>query len=264
MQIQLGCLTRPWHQFTVEETLAGIAAAGFKTVGVMGSHQGKPVIPAENEAEAIAHLASVLKGLGLKNQVTISNTDVDLPAAEAIAKLKAQIDLASRLGLSHFVLCGTHNESMYEEWYVRTAQVLDYAQERSVLVLLKAHGGMCALAEDLLYALKRLPHPNFGICYDPGNIYYYTGEKAEEDLPKVAQHVKAMCIKDETGGKHGEVMLTPGTGLVDFPRIFSLLNEHGFGGPCWVECVGGTTLDEVNAEAKKTYDFITQVVSSIA
>jgi hypothetical protein len=99
---------------------------------------------------------------------------------------------------------------------VRTGQCLDYAQQQGMLVLLKAHGGMCALAEDLLYALKRLPHPNFGICYDPGNIYYYTGQKAEEDLPKVAAQVKAMCIKDETGGKEGEVMITPHYS-VDFP-----------------------------------------------
>lgn len=112
-------------------------------------------------------------------------------------------------------------------------------------------------------ARNRIQHPSFGLCYDPGNIYYYTGEKAEEDLPKVAAQVSAMCIKDETGGKHGEVMLTPGTGLVDFPRIFSILDEHKFSGPCWVECVGGTTLDEINAEAKKTYEFISGVVAGI-
>ncbi len=263
MHIELGCLTRPYHPYTVEDTLAGIAAAGFKTVGVMGSHQKTPVIPADNPEAGIAHLASLLGQHGLKNQVTISNTDTELPADQAIAKLKGQIDLASRMGLSHFILCGTHDESKYEEWYVRTEQCLDYAQQRGVFVMLKAHGGMCALAEDLLYALKRLPHPNFGICYDPGNIYYYTGEKAEEDLPKVAKHVKAMCIKDETGGKHGEVMLTPGTGLVDFPTIFRILNDNGFSGPCWVECLGGSTLDEVNVEAKKCYDFISGVVGAI-
>ena len=82
--------------------------------------------------------------------------------------------------------------------------LFDFAKEAGVMVLLKAHGGMCALAEDLLYAWNRLKHPSFGLCYDPGNIYYYTGEKAEEDLPKVAAHVSAMCIKDETGGKHGD------------------------------------------------------------
>jgi sugar phosphate isomerase/epimerase len=263
MRIELGCLTRPWHSYSVEDTLTGIAAAGFKTVGVMGSHQKKPVIPEDSQAAAIADLKSLLDRLGLKNQVTITNTDTDSPAEEAVAKLKRAIERAKLMGLTHLILTGTHNEDKYEEWYARTAQCLDYAQERGVLVLLKAHGGMCALAEDLLYALKRLPHPNFGICYDPGNVYYYTGEKAEEDLPKVAAQVKAMCIKDETGGKHGEVMITPGTGSVDFPRIFTILHEAGFSGPCWVECVGGTTLDELNAEAKKTYRFITDVVASI-
>jgi sugar phosphate isomerase/epimerase len=111
--------------------------------------------------------------------------------------------------------------------------------------------------------VHRFSHPSFGLCYDPGNIYYYTGLKAEEDLPKVAHQVRAMCIKDETGGKHGEVMLTPGTGLVDFAHIFSILSGAGFSGPCWVECLGGKTVDEINAEAKKTYEFISGIVASL-
>lgn len=263
MQIQLGCLTRPWHDQPLDEALAGIAAAGFTRVGVMLSAQGQPLISPETEAQDIARVNDAVRRHGLVNQVTISNTDTNLPHDEAVAKLKRTVSWCQQLGLTHLVLTGTHDESKYEAWYAATAEALDYAQERGVSVLLKAHGGMCALAEDLLRALDRIPHPNFGVCYDPGNIYYYTGEKAEEDLPKVAAHVSAMCIKDETGGKHGEVMLTPGTGLVDFTRIFSILNDHGFAGPCWVECVGGTTLAERNAEAKKTYEFISRVVGGI-
>jgi len=65
------------------------------------------------------------------------------------------------------------------------------------------------------------------------------------------------------GGKHGEVMITPGTGLVDFRRIFAILAEAGFSGPCWVECLGGKTVAEINAEAAKTRRFISDLVQSI-
>ena len=155
MHIELGCLTRPWHSYTVEESLAGIAAAGFPYVGVMGSHQGRPVIPADSRAAAVAHLKSLLVGSGLKAQVTITNTDTEAPAEEAIKKLKAQIDLAKEMGLPYLILTGTHNEAKYEEWYARTEQCLDHAGEQGILVLLKAHGGLCALAEDL--ALRASP-----------------------------------------------------------------------------------------------------------
>jgi sugar phosphate isomerase/epimerase len=68
MRIELGCLTRPWHSYSVEETLAGIAAAGFRTVGVMGSHQGKPVIPEDSQAAGIASLKSLLDRSGLRTR----------------------------------------------------------------------------------------------------------------------------------------------------------------------------------------------------
>ncbi|MDH4180190.1 MAG: sugar phosphate isomerase/epimerase, partial [Armatimonadota bacterium] len=75
--------------------------------------------------------------------------------------------------------------------------------------------------------------------------------------------VRAMCIKDEIGGKEGEVMITPGTGLVDFRRIFSILAGAGFSGPCWVECVGGRTLEEINEEAGKARGFVTRLTEGI-
>jgi sugar phosphate isomerase/epimerase len=263
VQIQLGCLNRPWYDYTLADSLAGIAAAGFSLCGFISAQQGKPMISEEQPEADVAAITALVQQHRLQPQVLISNTDVNLPPEASVAKLRTTIARAKALGLSHLVLTGTHDESKYEAWYAATEQALDFAQEQGVKVLLKAHGGMCALAEDLQYALDRLPHPNFGICYDPGNIYYYTGEKAEEDLPKIAARVEAMCIKDEVGGKHGDVMLTPGTGLVDFPRIFSILNDHGFSGPCWVECVGGKSLGEINAEAAKTYQFITQIVGAI-
>jgi len=262
MQIQLGCLNRPWYNFTLEESLAGIVEAGFRYCGFISSQQERPLIAPETAVADLARIAAAVEQYGLTAQVLVSNTDTELPHAQAVAKLKRTVDWCQRLGLPYLILTGTHNESKYEAWYEGTAAALDYAQERGVFVMLKAHGGNAALARDLLRAVARFDHPDFGLCYDPGNIYYYTGEKAEEDLPKVAAQVNAMCIKDETGGRHGEVSLTPGTGLVDFPRIFSILDEHGFAGPCWVECVGGATLDEINAEAKKTYRFITDVVAA--
>lgn len=263
MQTQLGSLTRPWHDYPLTDALAGLAAAGFPICGFISSQQGKPLISDAQPDADIAAISALVQQHRLQPQVLISNTDINLPPDQSVAKLRTTIARAKSLGLTYLVLTGTHDESKYEAWYAATAQCLDFAQEQGVKVLLKAHGGMCALAEDLLYALDRLPHPNFGICYDPGNIYYYTGEKAEEDLPKIAARVEAMCIKDEIGGKHGDVMVTPGTGLVDFPRIFSILHDHGFSGPCWVECVGGKSLEEINAEAAKTYQYLTDVVAAI-
>ena len=72
----------------------------------------------------------------------------------------------------------------------------------------------------------------------------------------IAEHVTCTCIKDERGGIQGEVMITPGTGVVDFARIYATLRDVGYDGPNWVECCGGETVEEITEEAKKTKAFI--------
>ena len=110
----------------------------------------------------------------------------------------------------------------------------------------------------MLRALDRVNKPNFGICYDPGNILYYTGKRPEEDLLKIVDRVDAICLKDERGGLRGEVMLTLGTGDVDFDVLFDILRDAGFTGPAWVECMGGETVEEINIEADKTMAFLSE------
>ena len=262
MRIELGCLNRPWSGFALEEALAGIAAAGYQKVGLTWQ-QGRPVFSADSTEEEIAALKSRVAAHGLAAHVVITQPDLGLDPDEAVRRFQLELQRARWLGIEYVIMCGTEDEGKYEQWYAVVGRCLDCAGEHGITLLLKPHGGISALAEDLLRAAGRLDHPGFGICYDPGNIRYYTGLKPEDDLPKVARQVRAMCIKDEVGGKHGEVMITPGTGLVDFRRIFAILAEAGFSGPCWVECLGGKTAAEISAEAAKTRRFISDLAQSI-
>lgn len=260
MDIQLGCLTRPWDaaKLALEEAFAGISKAGYRYVG-LNTRAYAPDYP----DAALAALRSQLDAHGLSLQVSFGNPDLSLTPAEAVDQFRRQLDFCHELGVSYILLLGTEDEAKYESWYSAVEQCLDAARERDMVMVLKPHDGISRLAEDMLRAVDRFRHPSFGICYDPGNILYYTGLRPENDLPKVVKHVRAMCIKDETGGKHGEVMITPGTGDVDFPQVFSILNDAGFSGPCWVECVGGKTLAEVNGEARKAREFIEGVVARV-
>lgn len=261
MQIQLGCQTRPWHDYSLDEALAGIAAAGFEIVGFVPQADNPLFSPEAGDGD-IARLKDLLASRGLRPQMAISQPNLwDRPEAEAVSVFLGEMERGKELGLEYFILCGISDESKWEDWFRAIEVCLPRAAELGLQLLLKPHGGLSALAEDLRRAVERFSHPNFGICYDPGNVYYYTGERAEDDLPKIVEHVRAMCIKDEIGGKEGEVMITPGTGLVDFARIFRILGDAGFTGPCWVECLGGKTLAEINQEAKKTHSFLTELLA---
>lgn len=263
MDIELGCFTRPWGGFSLEEALAGIAAAGYTRVGLSHVTAGGRLLPSEVTDDDISRLKAQVESHALSAQVAFGNPDLSLPPKKAAARFRQELEWARRLGIEYIVLTGEDDPTRYKAWFAAVERSLSAARKLGITLLLKPHGGLSALAEDLLAALERLQHSSFGICYDPGNIYYYTGQRAREDLPKVVEHVRAMCIKDEIGGKEGEVMITPGTGLVDFRRIFSILAEAGFSGPCWVECVGGRTLDEINAEAQKARGFVTKLTEGI-
>lgn len=263
MRLDLGCLTRPWGNRPLEEALAGISAAGYRTVGFTG-YQGQPLPSGEMTDRQLEDVRAMLGRYSLTPQASISQPSLhrfDRP--EAVRRFLRQMEQAAALGMGYFILTGITDESRYEEWAMAVADCLGRAQELGLYLVLKPHGGLSSLAKDLAKWVDRLSHPSFGICYDPGNIFYYTGENPVDDLPKIVQHVRALCIKDEVGGKEGEVMITPGTGLVDFPRIFSILSEAGFSGPGWVECVGGADLSEINAEAAKAHRFLSEVLAGI-
>ncbi|NIQ99381.1 MAG: hypothetical protein GTN78_04165, partial [Gemmatimonadales bacterium] len=60
MKIELGCFTRPWGRFSMEQSLAGIAAAGFRTCGFGLADMRKTALGDEPEDADIARITSIL------------------------------------------------------------------------------------------------------------------------------------------------------------------------------------------------------------
>ena len=124
-----------------------------------------------------------------------------------------------------------------------------HAEKAGVSLTLKPHGGITLTIDDLIDAFDQVNHPAFGICYDPGNIIYYTkGElHPEPDIARIAPIVTTGIIKDcLVTDSVPDVMVTPGEGLVDFEKVLGGLIEGSFRGPLYVECVAGKKLDEIN------------------
>jgi L-ribulose-5-phosphate 3-epimerase len=115
----------------------------------------------------------------------------------------------------------------------------------------------------ILRCLEKVAHPNFQICYDAGNIIYYTGKDLVAELEFIARHVTGFCAKDCPGPK-GEVMSQFGTGKVDFKAVFTKLKSVGFNGPIMVEGVKvGATAAETTANARTNRGFLEKVLASI-
>ena len=113
--------------------------------------------------------------------------------------------------------------------------------------------------------LAGVGHKNFRVCYDPGNIFYYSDGKLDpvDDVASVDGLVAGVNVKDFRLPK--EVLVTPGTGMVDFRRVFAGLQHGGFRrGSLLLECLERGEAAQVTAEAVKARKFLEELTGQKA
>lgn len=263
----IGCYTRPWDQFEYRVALDGIAEAGYPYAGIMTA-KGKSwvIITVDSTPEEVAAIASEVKKRGLK---TLSIYGGDFPVAKSIeagiAGLRKLIDHCVICGCPHLLLGGTGDAKLIQSYYKVVAECCDYAAAKGVGLSVKPHGGQNATGPQCRQLIERVGHKNFRLWYDPGNIFYYSDGKLDpvDDARSVDGLVVGMSVKDFKPPK--EVLVTPGTGQVNFAKVFASLKQGGFtGGPLVVECLERGDAAKVTAEAGKARLFLEELTGQKA
>ncbi|MBM3211470.1 sugar phosphate isomerase/epimerase [Candidatus Poribacteria bacterium] len=270
MKLIIGCTTRPYSMLTFAEACEHIAAAGYKHVAVYSNvigenKQGIPVNSGSTPQE-IAAVKKAASDTGLMPSLLLGGVKLNLGIDEAVNDYKKLIDNAAALGAKWLLEGGVGNLELRNDYYEFMRRITPYAQKAGVSITMKPHGGISLTIEDLLKAYNEVNHPAFGICYDPGNIIYYTkGELRPEDgIDKVAPTVTTGIIKDcVVKDGNPDVMVTAGHGLVDFPKVLSGLISGGFRGPLYVECVGGKEISEIDKNVKFTLGFVKDILEKL-
>ena len=255
MSTTLGIFSRPWSPWDLDASLQGAAQAGFQAFGTM-RFQKQSVFDADTPADEVDATRQGIESAGLEPLIALGSLDT-------ADRLRLMLEDTKRAGMKSVLVCGSSKEEEYDACYDRLREAAQAATELGLKVALKPHGGISATADDCLRVLDKVSHDGLEVWYDPGNIIFYTGQDPTEDVKKIAGRVSGVCIKDCVGGMKGKVMVTPGVGEVDFDAVLGTLYEAGFSGPLVVECVGGETLDEVNAEATKTVEFLRETLQRI-
>ena len=250
---QIGCYTRPWAQYDYRVAFDGIAAAGFKYVGLMTTKSKTSlIISLSTTPEEAAAIGAEAKQRGLK----VISMWADQFSTNNDAGLKHLIENSAACGCPNLLLGGT-DEAHADAYYKIVAQCCDYAGTKSVGLSVKPHGGSNANGAACRKIIDRIGNKNFRLWYDPGNIFYYSDGKLDpvDDAASVDGVVAGMSVKDFRAPK--DVEITPGTGQVNFPKVLSRLQQGGFThGPLVVECLDHGDLAHVNAEAVKARRFL--------
>ena len=261
MELTIGCTTRPYGDLPFAEACEHIAAAGYTDVALF-----RTALDPEGDRKEALTARRIAEDAGLAPSMLLARGRPELGMEAAVSAYERVIDNAAALGASWILDTGTAREEHYDAYYKLLRRAAAYAESAGVQISLKPHGGITLTTDALIDAHKRVNHPAFGICYDPGNIIYYTkGEKRPEtDVAQVAPLVTTGIIKDcIVRDGVPDVMITPGEGWVDFERVLSGLVGGGFRGPLYVECVGGTEIGEIDGNVRRTRAFIEGILSSL-
>jgi sugar phosphate isomerase/epimerase len=262
----LGCYTRPFDQYDLWTALDAIAEAGFRHCGIMTA-KGKSwvVITADTSAEEAARVGAEIRKRGLGCLSVYGDYPVKPAVAENVRALQRLVEHCAACGSPDLLLGGTGEAELQAPYYDAIREVGEFAAARRVRLTIKPHGGFIATGPQCRAALERVNHPNFRLWYDPGNIYYYSDGARDPvtDAASVDGLVVGMSAKDYRDPK--DVMVTPGTGRVDFRAVLARLRRGGFTrGPILVETVARGELRQVIAEARRAREFLEALTREVA
>jgi sugar phosphate isomerase/epimerase len=257
---QVGCWTRPWAQYDYRTGFDAVAEAGFRYVALTGAKtRSGRVISLESSIEEARQVGEEARRRGL----TITNVyGGDVALEKGTSGLRKMIDRCAAAGGWSVLLASMGDEKTYEACCRTVAECGDYATENKVAIVLKPHGGTTGTGPQLRDAFRRVGRPCFTIMYDPGNILYYSGGKLDpvKDCDAVLGAVTGVSVKDFRPPK--EVMLTPGTGQIDFAALMKRLVSGGMThGPLMIETLTPGDLKQTLQEARKAKEFVERIVA---
>ena len=122
---------------------------------------------------------------------------------------------------------------------------LQEAERYGVWIAVEPHGEFTTTLAGMERILGSVDSPRLGVNYDTGNAYLAGHEDPYEMLEALADHrvvhVHAKDIRGALLQQRGQVTGTPvgcacGEGVVDWGRVVSILQAHGYRGVLSVEC----------------------------
>jgi sugar phosphate isomerase/epimerase len=260
----IGCYTRPWAAADYREALDGIAEAGYRYVGLMtGKTLGDLIVSVKTSPEEAQKIGDACRQRGL---TVPSIYGGDIPVEESleagIAGLRGLVDKCAVVGAGNLMMGGMSDPALTDRYYQAIAECCPYAQEKGIGISIKPHGGLNATGAQCRRLIEKVGRPNFRLWYDPGNIFYYSKGTLDpvDDAAAVDGLVVGMSVKDFLPPQN--VDLTPGTGRVNFPKVWARLRQGGWtGGPLVVECLTPGDRSHLVKQARQVRLFLEEMIS---
>jgi L-ribulose-5-phosphate 3-epimerase len=184
LKSRLGGHTNTYHTYTLEEALEGIAEAGYRFVELTAVRGWTEHVPLDADAKTLGGIQRLMNRLGL---VAISlSGHSDLTTKDGLTLGLKALDLCERMGIDimNTAIGGHYSEEEDEEAFMGNIHELaDHAAARDIRLGIEIHGEITKSGKAAIQVLERIGRDNVLINYDTGNVEFYAGVKAVDDLP---------------------------------------------------------------------------------
>jgi sugar phosphate isomerase/epimerase len=259
---RLGVMATLYASLPLNEAMSRIRKAGYRYISMSARHGDAPVFAPEMSKADRAAMLRRIRDLGVQPFLSLGGFRGDPQTESGLKAWIEQLDLCADYEISVMVGAGPWYYTKFpnvpkreRDWaeevtrfYAGLEKAVRHAESIRVTIGLKPHTGITARARDCLEVVKRIESPYLKIAWDAGNVSFYEGVYPDPDLPDLAPHVRAVCIKDHLGLRAEANFPVPGQGQVDHEEMFKTLFAAGFNGPMAIERLDGTERKRLTPE----------------
>jgi sugar phosphate isomerase/epimerase len=225
--MKLSCSTRCIPDYSFEQALRAIAAAGYRYLETCTHHTGAALEP------TVVHTVGVRETFA-RHRLALSSLNLTPIAPTAVPTgpkvdllLRREVVMARELWLDTVsVATGRVEDCPREAVVVTLQQLADYTAGLGVSVALaNAPGTHAASAEDAKRLLADVGRPNLGVCLDLVRF-----RLAGDDLAAAVERLADRTLIVRTGDVADGRGVALGSGEIDNPRLLGRLAETGYVG----------------------------------
>jgi sugar phosphate isomerase/epimerase len=199
---------------------------------------------------SIPDLKDKLKSLGVKATSVIANTEIFY--RKGVDLLKVRMEFCKKMGIKYVVAAPWPHKSVpgaqrivYDHW----KEICDYAEMLDLELSVETHGWTMNNAKECLKTIKNVNRKNFKVCFNTADTYYRNkGLDSAEEVKLLGEHIGSVFLKDFKGEKGIWNHVALGEGMVDYSKVFSILDGFGFKGPYIFQLEGGPTTPNFTME----------------
>ena len=165
--------------------------------------------------------------------------ECDVRRADVVEQVAGQMPALKALGTRYLFVSVRGDRTPPETVCDRLRRAGDEAGRNAVTIVLETHPDLVTNAAVALRIMRATDHPHVRINFDTANVYFYNRDvDAVAELRQIAPYVASLHLKDTDGGFEHWHFPALGRGVVNFPGIFTVLDDIAFDGPCTLEIEG--------------------------